>query len=62
MADDSTESITVVQVAALLAVPRQLAERFVRSRDFPAPTRPGFWDRAEVETWGRANGRLSGIR
>ena len=62
MADSSTDPITVVQVAALFAVPRQLAERFVRSQDFPAPVGSGLWDRAEVEAWGRANGRLSGVR
>lgn len=57
----STDQITMVQVAALFAVPRQLAERFVRSQDFPAPVSPGFWDRSEVEAWGRSNGRLSGV-
>ncbi len=62
MTEDSGDPISVVQVAALFAVPRELAERFVRSPDFPVPVRPGMWKRAEVETWGRANGRLSGVR
>ncbi|HET9076471.1 MAG TPA: hypothetical protein VFN68_06025 [Acidimicrobiales bacterium] len=53
--------LTVVQVAALFAVPRQLAERFVRSHDFPPPVRAGLWDRAEVREWGRARGRLSSL-
>ena len=57
----STDSMTLVQVAALFVVPRQLAERFVRSPDFPHPVRPGTWDRAEVEAWGRANGRLTSL-
>lgn len=56
-----TDEITVVQVAAMFAVPRQLAERFVRSHDFPRPSRPGIWSRAEVEAWGRAKGRLSSL-
>lgn len=51
----------MVQVAAMFAVPRQLAERFVRSQDFPEPVAPGAWDRAEVQAWGRVNGRLSAV-
>ena len=62
MIDSHEDPITVVQIAALFAVPRELAERFVRSRDFPAPVGSGGWLRAEVETWGRANGRLAGTR
>lgn len=57
----STDSMTLVQVAALFVVPRQLAERFVRSADFPRPVSAGAWDRAEVEAWGRANGRLTSL-
>ena len=62
MSETSNDVITVVQVAALFAVPRQLAERFVRSQDFPAPVGSGLWNRSEVEAWGRTNGRLAGTR
>ncbi len=58
---DTTDSITMIQVAAMFVVPRQLAERFVRSADFPRPVSPGLWSRAEVEAWGRANGRLTAV-
>lgn len=59
MATSAGDQITIVHVASLFAVPRQLAERFVHSLDFPAPVRPGVWNRNEVEAWGRAKGRLT---
>jgi hypothetical protein len=53
------ELVTLFQIAAMFAVPRELAGRLVRSEGFPAPSEGRTWSRPDVEAWGRKIGRLA---
>lgn len=50
------------EVAALLRVSRQRVHRLAKRADFPEPvavlSQGKVWERAAVEAWARANGRL----
>jgi hypothetical protein len=57
--DPETVTLTLFQIAALFALPREFAGRLVRSDGFPAPTEGRTWSRPDVEAWGRKTGRLA---
>jgi hypothetical protein len=53
------EMVTLFQIAAIFALPRELVGRLVRSDGFPAPAEGRTWSRLDVEAWGRKVGRLA---
>jgi predicted DNA-binding transcriptional regulator AlpA len=63
MASDALDLIGLSEIAELIGVSRQYADRLVKSDPaFPAPVsviRAGrIWRRADVEKWARKAGRL----
>jgi prophage regulatory protein len=54
----------LTEIATLLGVSRQYADRLVRQADFPAPeaviTAGRIWKRSDIEAWAREVGRLPG--
>jgi prophage regulatory protein len=60
------ELVSTVEIAQLLDLTRQRVDKLSRRADFPAPVATlaigRVWDRADVVSWARADGRdLSGV-
>jgi predicted DNA-binding transcriptional regulator AlpA len=53
--------VGLTEIADMLGVSRQYADRLVRADGFPSPeaviTAGRIWQRSDVETWARATGR-----
>jgi prophage regulatory protein len=54
--------VGLTEIAEMLGVSRQYADRLVKQSDFPCPeaviTAGRIWRREDVERWGRNTGRI----
>ena len=56
------ELVGVAEIAELLGVTRQRVHQLAKTADFPKPlaelSAGAIWDKADVEVWARATGRM----
>jgi prophage regulatory protein len=59
---DVDHLVGLTEIAALLGVSRQYADRLARQDGFPAPeaviTAGRIWKREDIEAWARQTGRI----